>query len=62
MDGVTLDVCPECRGIFLDLGEVHELLVAINRKEDAGVGALAGMDDFAPGLSIAMGLGGKPEA
>lgn len=62
VDGVTLDVCPRCRGIFLDLGEVHELLGAISRREYAAGPALAGMDDFALGLSIGVGLGGKPAA
>jgi len=26
--GVTVDQCPECRGIFLDRGELEELIAA----------------------------------
>jgi hypothetical protein len=55
VDSVTLDVCPRCRGIFLDL---HELLGAIRRREYAGDPAVAGIDNLALGLYIAAGLGG----
>ena len=58
MDNVTLEVCPHCRGIFLDLGEVYELLGAIRRREYAGDPAVAGMDNLALGRYIGADLGG----
>jgi Zn-finger nucleic acid-binding protein len=56
---VTLDVCPSCRGVFLDLGEVEELLGAISRGEYASDPAVSGFDNLALGLFIGAGLGGK---
>ena len=53
VDSVTLDLCPRCRGIFLDVGEVHELLGAIRRVEYAGDPALARLGNLALGLYIA---------
>ncbi|HEX5064522.1 MAG TPA: zf-TFIIB domain-containing protein [Myxococcota bacterium] len=57
--GVTLDVCPRCRGIFLDVGEVHELLGAIRRSDFAGDPAVAHLGNLALGLYIAARLGEK---
>ena len=56
---VTLDVCLRCRGVFLDLGEVDELLGAISRGEYASDPAVAGFDNLALGLYIGAGLGAK---
>jgi Zn-finger nucleic acid-binding protein len=56
---VALDVCPRCRGIFLDLGEVSELIGAIGRGEYAGNPAVAGFDNLALGLYIGAGLGSR---
>ena len=36
--GIEIDYCPECRGIWLDRGELEKLLAAeekvVNRKEE----------------------------
>lgn len=32
--GVTIDVCPECRGIWLDRGELEKLLAGAERWEE----------------------------
>ena len=57
---VALDVCPRCRGVFLDLGEVEELIGAISRGEYAGDPAAAAFDNLALGIYIGAGLGAKP--
>lgn len=40
--GVQVDVCPECRGVWLDRGELDRLLAAEERywddRDDAGYG------------------------
>jgi uncharacterized protein len=33
--GLTIDICNECRGIFLDRGELEKLLETVDRWEDA---------------------------
>lgn len=52
---VRVESCPGCDGIFLDLGEVHELLGALSSGEagDSDSG-LAGFDHFALGLFVGM--------
>ena len=35
-NGVTLDQCTECRGIFLDRGELEQLVTAENQWSDGG--------------------------
>ena len=57
VDSVPLDLCPQCRGIFLDLGEVHALLGAVSRGAYAGDPALSRLDNQALGLYIAARLG-----
>lgn len=32
-DGVHVDVCPECRGVWLDRGELEKLLGAVREAE-----------------------------
>ena len=32
--GVTIDVCPECRGVWLDRGELEKLLAGAERWEE----------------------------
>lgn len=32
--GVTVDVCPECRGVWLDRGELEKLLAKAQRELD----------------------------
>ena len=59
---VTLDLCPKCRGIFLDLGEVNELIGAIVRREYTADPSVAGFDNLALGLYIGAGLGRKTES
>lgn len=56
---VPVDTCRRCHGIFLDLGEVHELMGAIARAESAGDPRTAGFDNFALGLYIGANLGAK---
>jgi len=57
VDTVALEVCPRCRGSFLDLGEVHALLGAACRAEYADDPALSKLDNQALGLYIAARLG-----
>ena len=54
---VRVESCPGCDGIFLDLGEVHELLGALSSPELATGSALAGFDHFALGLFVGMRRG-----
>ena len=52
---VRVESCPGCDGIFLDLGEVHELLGALSAPERSAAGSsLAGFDHFALGLFVGM--------
>ena len=32
--GVEVDYCPQCRGIWLDRGELDKLLERVNREDD----------------------------
>ena len=59
LGGVSVDTCNQCHGIFLDLGEVHELLGVVNRASHQGEAALAGFDNFALGLCIGANLRGE---
>jgi len=34
-DGVEIDVCTQCRGVWLDRGELEKLLAAVQREADA---------------------------
>ena len=54
---VEVDICEQCRGIFLDFGEVHELLGAINKTSLEKKSGVAGFDSFALGLYIGSQLG-----
>lgn len=56
---VPVDTCKRCHGIFLDLGEVHQLMGAITRAESASDPKTAGFDNFALGLYIGANLGAK---
>ncbi len=38
--GVTVDICPSCKGVWLDRGEI-EKIIAVEAREDADT-ALAG--------------------
>lgn len=58
-DDVTLDICPRCRGLFVDVGELYELLGAIRRNEFAGDPAVAHLGNLALGLYIAARLLGE---
>lgn len=53
---VAVESCPDCEGIFLDLGEVHELLGALNPPERASdpKSSLSGFGNFALGLFVGM--------
>jgi len=57
VDGVALDVCPRCRGTFVDLGEIHALLGAVRRGEFSDDPALSRLDNRALGLYLAARLG-----
>ena len=56
---VPVDTCKRCHGIFLDLGEVHELMGAITRASSASDPKTASFDNFALGLYIGANLGAK---
>ena len=49
---VRVESCPDCDGVFLDLGEVHELLGALSAPERDATGS--GLDHFALGLFVGM--------
>lgn len=51
---VRVESCPGCGGIFLDLGEVHELLGALSAPEREQGSSIAGFDHFALGLFVGM--------
>ncbi|MBW3614395.1 MAG: zf-TFIIB domain-containing protein [Actinobacteria bacterium] len=36
--GVEIDYCPRCRGVWLDRGELDKLLSAVDRDEDERAG------------------------
>lgn len=36
-EGVTIDACPECRGIWLDRGELERLVAKLGRDYEAEV-------------------------
>ena len=57
LGSVRVETCQRCHGIFLDLGEVHELLGAINRERYADDRSTIGFDNFALGLFIGANLG-----
>jgi uncharacterized protein len=39
-NGVTIDVCPECKGVWLDRGELEKLInVALEMEREYGGGA-----------------------
>jgi Zn-finger nucleic acid-binding protein len=56
VDTVPIDICPRCRGIFVDLGEMHALLGAVSRSAYADDPALSRLDNQALGLYIAARL------
>ncbi len=37
--GIEIDFCPQCRGVWLDRGELDKLIARVNRHE-AGHGAV----------------------
>jgi len=52
---VRVESCPGCDGVFLDLGELHELLGALSTPERGAAGpGLEGFDHFALGLFVGM--------
>ncbi len=53
---VAIECCPRCQGIFLDLGEVAELLGVLDRPTRASNprSSLSGFDNFALGLFVGM--------
>ena len=60
---VAVESCPRCEGMFLDLGEVHEFLGALNPPERASdpKSSLSGFDNFALGLFVGMRHGSRRE-
>jgi hypothetical protein len=36
-DGIEIDVCTKCRGVWLDRGELEKLLAAVQREAEASV-------------------------
>ncbi len=64
--GVTVDVCKQCRGVFLDRGELEQLMVAESRyfglipaeQEPAPIVGLRG-DPAASPAGLRQGAGGQ---
>jgi Zn-finger nucleic acid-binding protein len=54
LDSVAVETCPQCRGIFLDLGEVPELLGAISRSKRDIDAEVSDFNNFTLGLYIGM--------
>ena len=54
LDSVSVETCSKCAGIFLDLGEVHELLGAVARREETGAADASAFDNFTLGLYVGM--------
>jgi len=54
LDSVSVETCSKCDGIFLDLGEVHDLLGAVARREGAYGPDVAAFDNHALGLYVGM--------
>ena len=54
LDGVAVETCRECGGIFLDLGEVPELLGAISRSNRDISARASSFDNFALGLYMGL--------
>jgi Zn-finger nucleic acid-binding protein len=54
LGGVAVETCPACRGIFLDLGEVPELLGAISRSDAESSAEASSFDNFALGLYMGL--------
>jgi Zn-finger nucleic acid-binding protein len=52
LGGVAVETCSRCRGIFLDLGEIRELLGAINRTRGDLGPETSSFENFALGLYI----------
>jgi uncharacterized protein len=45
-NGVTIDVCPECKGVWLDRGELEKLIqVALEMEREYGDSSRRGRDD-----------------
>jgi Zn-finger nucleic acid-binding protein len=59
LHGIPIECCAHCRGVFLDLGEIHELLGKLNRPERAHdpKSSLSRFEDFALGLFVGMRQG-----
>lgn len=41
-DGIQIDACPTCRGVWLDRGELERLVAAATRAIDAEIAARTG--------------------
>jgi Zn-finger nucleic acid-binding protein len=41
-DGIQIDACPTCRGVWLDRGELERLVAAATRAVDAEIAARTG--------------------
>ncbi len=54
LDSVSVETCSKCDGVFLDLGEVHELLGAVARREGAYGPDVSAFDNHALGLYAGM--------
>lgn len=53
---VSVESCPKCDGVFLDLGEIYELLGSLDPPARAAKpgSSLSGFDNFALGLFVGM--------
>ena len=56
---ISVESCPACRGIFLDLGEIHDLLgkIAPPTRAKNPKSSLHGFDSFALGMFVGMRRG-----
>lgn len=57
LDEVPVDACRSCQGIFLDLGEVHELMGAVYRADRPADQRTRGVDNLNLGLHVGAHLG-----
>ena len=47
-DGVEIDYCPKCRGVWLDRGELDKIIERSDRADNRDPGAVAADDRLRP--------------
>lgn len=58
--GVELDLCPECRALWLDAGELEKIAALKGKRPGRKTAALAGAAALAGGAAVAAAAADKP--